>query len=77
MSYLQNSNPHQSKTSGFSFIEVLVTLALLSGSYLIIFSSQQFITTSIVRQERELKDLLQISDQHELEMALLNSEVDE
>lgn len=77
MSYLQNSNPHQSKTSGFSFIEVLVTLALLSGSYLIIFSSQQFITASIVRQERELKDLLQISDQHELEMALLYSEVDE
>lgn len=77
MSYLQNSNPYQSKTSGFSFIEVLITLALLSGSYLIIFSGQQFITASIVRQERELKDLLQMSDQHELEMALLNSEVDE
>jgi len=77
MSYLQNSNPHQSKNSGFSFIEVLVTLALLSGSYLIIFSSQQFITASIVRQDRELKDLLQMSDQHELVMALLYSEVDE
>ncbi len=74
ISYHSNS---QSKSSGFSFIEVLVTLALLSGSYLIIFSSQQFIAASIVRQERELKDLLQISDQHELEMALLNSEVDE
>lgn len=74
ISYRSNS---KSKTLGFSFIEVLVTLALLSGSYLIIFSSQQFITASIVRQERELKDLLQISDQHELEMALLNSEVDE
>jgi prepilin-type N-terminal cleavage/methylation domain-containing protein len=77
MSCLQNSNPHQSKTLGFSFIEVLVTLALMSGSYLIIFSGQQFITTSIVRQERELKELLKISDQHELEMALLYSEVDE
>ena len=77
MSYQLHSNPRQNKNSGFSFIEVLVTLALLSGSYLIIFSSQQFITTSIVRQERELKDLLQMSDQHELAMALLSSEVDE
>jgi prepilin-type N-terminal cleavage/methylation domain-containing protein len=77
MSYFQYSNLHQSKTSGFSFIEVLVTLALLSGSYLIIFSSQQFITASIVHQERELKNLLQVSDQHELEMALLYTEVDE
>jgi len=75
MSYLQNSNPHQSKNLGFSFIEVLVTLALLSGSYLIIFSGQQFITVSIVRQERELKDLLQMSDQHELAMSLVYSEV--
>lgn len=74
ISYHSNS---QSKTLGFSFIEVLVTLALLSGSYLIIFSSQQFITASITRQERELKDLLQMSDQHELEMALLYTEVDE
>jgi len=67
----------QSKSSGFSFIETLVTLALLSGSYLIIFSGQQFITASIARQELELKDLLQMSDQHELAMALLYSEVDE
>jgi prepilin-type N-terminal cleavage/methylation domain-containing protein len=67
----------QSKSSGFSFIEVLVTLALLSGSYLIIFSGQQFTTASIIRQERELKDLLQMSDQHELEMALLYSEANE
>ena len=77
MSYQQHSNPRQSKTLGFSFIEVLVTLALLSGSYLIIFSGQQFITASITRQERGLKDLLQMSDQHELEMALLYTEVDE
>jgi prepilin-type N-terminal cleavage/methylation domain-containing protein len=77
MSYQQHSNSLQSKTSGFSFIEVLVTLALLSGSYLIIFSSQQFITASTTRQERELKDLLQMSDQHEFEMALLYTEVEE
>jgi prepilin-type N-terminal cleavage/methylation domain-containing protein len=76
MSFLKPST-NQNKFSGFSFIEVLVTLALLSGSYLIIFSGQQFITASIVRQERELKNLLQTSDQHELAMALLYSEVDE
>jgi prepilin-type N-terminal cleavage/methylation domain-containing protein len=71
------SDSKNNKTSGFSFIEVLVTLALLSGSYLIIFSGQQFITASITRQDRELKDLLHLSDQHELEMALLYTEVDE
>ena len=63
-------------SSGFSFIEILVTLALLSGSYLVIFSSQQFFTTSIVRQERELKELLEASDRHELEMALTHAEED-
>jgi len=77
MSYQLHSNPRQSKTSGFSFVEVLITLALLSGSYLIIFSSQQFITASTTRQERELKELLEMSDQHELEMTLLYTEVDE
>jgi prepilin-type N-terminal cleavage/methylation domain-containing protein len=62
--------------SGFSFIEILITLALLSGSYLLIFSSQQFVTASIVRQERELKELLEASNRHELEMALTYSEED-
>jgi prepilin-type N-terminal cleavage/methylation domain-containing protein len=61
---------------GFSFIEILITLALLSGSYLLIFSSQQFVTASIVRQERELKELLEASNRHELEMALTYSEED-
>ncbi len=62
--------------SGFSFIEILITLALLSGSYLLFFSSQQFVTASIVRQERELKELLEASNRHELEMALTYSEED-
>jgi prepilin-type N-terminal cleavage/methylation domain-containing protein len=62
--------------SGFSFIEILITLALLSGSYLLIFSGQQFVTASIVRQERELKELLEASNRHELEMALTYSEED-
>jgi prepilin-type N-terminal cleavage/methylation domain-containing protein len=77
MSFLKPPSTNKNKSLGFSFIEILVTLALLSGSYLIIFSSQQFITASIVRQERELKDLLQMGDQHELLMALLYSEADE
>ena len=62
--------------SGFSFIEILITLALLSGSYLLIFASQQFVTASIVRQERELKELLEASNRHELEMALTYPEED-
>ncbi len=72
----QNLNSLAGSLNGFSFIEILVTLALLSGSYLVIFSSQQFVATSIVRQERELKELLEASDRHELEMALTHAEED-
>lgn len=72
----QNLNSLAGSLNGFSFIEILITLALLSGSYLLIFSSQQFVTTSIVRQERALKELLEASDRHELEIALTYSEED-
>ncbi len=66
-------NNHQS-VAGFSLIEVVITLTLLSGSYLITFSSQQFITSNTLKQEGELKRLIEASNQHEMAMAILQGE---
>jgi prepilin-type N-terminal cleavage/methylation domain-containing protein len=66
-------NNHQS-VAGFSLIEVVITLTLLSGSYLVIFSSQQFITSHTLKQEGELRRLIEASNQHEMAMALLQGE---
>jgi prepilin-type N-terminal cleavage/methylation domain-containing protein len=63
-------NNHQN-VAGFSLIEVVITLTLLSGSYLVIFSSQQFITSHTLKQESELRRLIEASNQHEMAMALL------
>jgi prepilin-type N-terminal cleavage/methylation domain-containing protein len=57
---------------GFTLIEVLVSLALLSGSYWVIVSSQQFVSSYTFKLEREFVELIEIHNQHELEMALLD-----
>ncbi len=56
---------------GFALVEVLLVLALISSSYLVIFSTQQWLSASALRQERNLKEMLLISDQHEIMMAHL------
>jgi len=42
-----------------------------------IFSGHQWIVATAAKQERELKELLKLSDQHELEMAILYAEAAE
>ncbi len=56
---------------GFALVEVLLALALISSSYLVIFTSQQWLSASVLRQERNLKEMLLISDQHEIMLAHL------
>lgn len=63
--------------AGFSFMEILVTLTLFSGSYLVISSTQQWVSTSSIRQEQMLRELLLASDEHELKMALALHEDEE
>ena len=63
----QHYLPHTSL--GFSFLEVLITLTIFTSFYLVIFSTQQWLSTSAIRQEDELKNLLQMSDQHEIKIA--------
>jgi prepilin-type N-terminal cleavage/methylation domain-containing protein len=73
-------NPIVHRTSqplGFSLVEVLITLSLLSGSYLIIFSCQQWLSSSILGQERKLQELLHANNQHELNIALSMKHEDE
>ena len=68
-------NPnHDQSEAGSSLIEVMITLTLLSGSYLITFSSQQFITSNTLKQEGELRRLIEASNQHEMAMAILQGE---
>ena len=61
-------------TLGFTFIEILMALSLLSGSYFVIFSAQQFLTSHSSKLEAEFLEILRSSDQHELDMALMDGE---
>jgi type II secretory pathway component PulJ len=61
-------------TLGFTFIEILMALSLLSGSYFVIFSTQQFLASHSLKLEDEFREILRSSDQHELDMALMDGE---
>jgi prepilin-type N-terminal cleavage/methylation domain-containing protein len=61
-------------TLGFTFIEILIALSLLSGSYFVIFSAQQFLASHSLKLEAELLEILRSSDQHELDIALIDGE---
>jgi type II secretory pathway component PulJ len=61
-------------TLGFTFIEILMALSLLSGSYFVIFSTQQFLSSHSLKLEAEFLEMLRSSDQHELDMALMDGE---
>ena len=51
-----------------------MALSLLSGSYFVIFSAQQFLTSHSLKLEAEFLEILRSSDQHELDMALMDGE---
>lgn len=59
---------------GFTFIEILVALSILSGSYFLIFSTQQFLASHSLKIEAEFLEMLRLSDEHELEIALMDGE---
>jgi hypothetical protein len=51
-----------------------MALSLLSGSYFLIFSVQQFLASHSLKLDREFLEILRSSDQHELEVALMDGE---
>jgi prepilin-type N-terminal cleavage/methylation domain-containing protein len=59
---------------GFTLIEILIALSLLSGSYFVIFSAQQFLASQSLRLEAQFLEILHSSDQHEIDMALMDGE---
>jgi len=59
---------------GFTFIEILIALSLLSGSYFVILSTQQFLASHSLKLEAQFLEILRSSDDHELEIALMNED---
>lgn len=76
-------HPHHSNLipphpiSGFSLLEALTALAIFSGSYLALVSAHTQITSHTQKQMRELHALIATSNQHEIQVALLQAEADE
>jgi hypothetical protein len=59
---------------GFTFIEILIALNLLSGSYFVIFSTQQFLASHSLKLETQFLEILRLSDDHELEISLMEED---
>ena len=59
---------------GFTFIEILIALSLLSGSYFVIFSTQQLLASHSLKLEIQFLEILHSSDDHELEIALMDED---
>jgi hypothetical protein len=51
-----------------------MALSLLSGSYFVIFSTQQFLSSHSLKLEVEFLEILRSSDQYELEIALMDGD---
>ena len=57
--------------SGFTLIEILIAISLLTGSYLVISSTEQLMSSHSLKLERDFFELIELSNQHELSVALL------
>jgi prepilin-type N-terminal cleavage/methylation domain-containing protein len=58
-------------TDGFTLIEILIAISLLGGSYFVISSTQQFVSSYSLKLERDFFELIELSNQHELSIAPL------
>ncbi|WP_088812473.1 prepilin-type N-terminal cleavage/methylation domain-containing protein [Polynucleobacter victoriensis] len=58
-------------TDGFTLIEVLIAISLLGGSYFVISSTQQFVSSYSLKLEHDFFELIELSNEHELSIALL------
>ena len=58
-------------TSGFTLIEILIAISLLTGSYFVISSTEQLMSSHSLKLERDFFELIELSNQHELSVALL------
>ena len=58
-------------TSGFTLIEILIAISLVTGSYLVISSTEQLMSSHSLKLERDFFELIELSNQHELSVAQL------
>ncbi len=63
--------PSPTNTSGFTLIEILVAISLLTGSYFVLSSTEHFMSSYSLKLERDFFELIELSNQHELSVALL------
>ena len=63
--------PSHTNTSGFTLIEILVAISLLTGSYFALSSTEHFMSSYLLKLERDFFELIELSNQHELSVALL------
>ena len=63
--------PSHTNTSGFTLIEILVTISLLTGSYFVLSSTEHFMSSYSLKLERDFFELIELSNQHELSVAQL------
>ncbi len=63
--------PSPTNTSGFTLIEILVAISLLTGSYFVLSSTEHFMSSYSPKLERDFFELIELSNQHELSVALL------
>jgi len=58
-------------TSGFTLIEILVAISLLTGSYFVLSSTEHLLSSYSLKLERDFFELIELSNQHELSVAQL------
>jgi len=63
--------PSPTNTSGFTLIEILVAISLLTGSYFVLSSTEHFLSSHSLKLERDFFELIELSNQHELSVTLL------
>ena len=63
--------PSHTNTSGFTLIETLIAISLLTGSYFALSSTEQLVSSYSLKLERDFFELIELSNQHELSVALL------
>jgi prepilin-type N-terminal cleavage/methylation domain-containing protein len=63
--------PSPTNTSGFTLIEILVAISLLTGSYFVLSSTEHLLSSYSLKLERDFFELIELSNQHELSVAQL------
>lgn len=62
--------------SGFSLLEALTALAIFSGAYMVLISAHAHIASQTQKQVKALHNLIALSNQHEIKIAVHLAQAD-